>query len=119
MNLLVLYHSLTGNVERFVNRLNLNCVKIEKDLIMIEPYILITYTTGFGEVPRPVKDFLTLNGHFIKGVIGSGNINWGKHFCGAAETISKQYDVPLLHKFEQSGNANDVEKIKQEVLNIV
>nr|WP_245864492.1 class Ib ribonucleoside-diphosphate reductase assembly flavoprotein NrdI [Paenibacillus donghaensis] len=94
-------------------------IKITPDLIVHEPFVLITYTTGFGEVPKSVDRFLSLNNKNIKGVIGSGNMNWGKFFCGAAETISKQYEVPLLHKFELSGNKKDVEKIKQEALNIV
>jgi len=66
-----------------------------------------------------VDEFLIKNHQYMKGVIGSGNKNWGSSYCGSAETISKQYGVPLIHKFELSGNQKDVEKIKQEVLNIV
>lgn len=117
--MLVVYDSLTGNVQRFIDKLEMRSIKITPDLIINEPYVLITYTTGFGEVPKSVNLFLAYNHTNIKGVIGSGNINWGQHYCGAAEKISKQYNVPLLHKFELSGNKNDIEKIKQEVLNIV
>lgn len=119
IKLLVVYDSLTGNIQRFINKLEMRSIKITPDLVINEPFVLITYTTGFGEVPKSVDHFLTQNNQYIKGVVGSGNINWGQHYCGAAEIISKQYDIPLLHKFELSGNKNDVEKIKQEVLNIV
>lgn len=117
--LLVIFDSLTGNVQRFINKLSMRNAKISTDLIVSEPFVLITYTTGFGEIPESVKKFLILNHTHLKGVIGSGNKNWGSFYCGSAETISKQYDVPLLHKFELSGSQKDVEKIKQEVLNIV
>jgi protein involved in ribonucleotide reduction len=117
--LLIVYDSLTGNVQRFVDKLDTKTIKITPDLIVDQPFILITYTTGFGEVPARVEKFLMQNRQYIKGVIGSGNKNWGSYYCGSAETISKQYYVPLIHKFELSGSQKDVEKIKQEVLNIV
>ncbi|OME55576.1 ribonucleotide reductase assembly protein NrdI [Paenibacillus odorifer] len=119
VKLLIIYDSLTGNVQRFIEKLDMRSIKITPELFIDEPFVLITYTIGFGEVPKSIKRFLESNHRYLRGTIGSGNRNWGKFYCGAAETISMQYDVPLLHKFELSGNVNDVEKIKQEVLNIV
>lgn len=118
MKLLVVYDSLTGNVQRFIDKLDIKALRIRPDLIIEQPFVLITYTIGFGEVPERVQKFLIQNHQYIKGVIGSGNKNWGSNYCGSAETISKQYGVPLIHKFELSGSQKDVEKIKQEVLNI-
>jgi protein involved in ribonucleotide reduction len=117
--LLIIYDSLTGNVQRFINKLDMRSTKITTELSINEPFVLITYSIGYGEVPKSIEKFLESNHQYLKGIIGSGNRNWGKFYCGAAEIISKRYDVPLLHKFELSGNAYDVEKIKQEVLNIV
>ncbi|MBE7896081.1 class Ib ribonucleoside-diphosphate reductase assembly flavoprotein NrdI [Paenibacillus polymyxa] len=117
--MLIIYDSLTGNVERFTKKLEMKCVKIVEGLIVDEPYVLITYTTGFGQVPLSVEKFLRKNNVNLKGVIGSGNMNWGSYYNGAAKKISEQYETPLIHTFELSGNLNDIEKVKLEVTNIV
>jgi len=73
----VVYFSLTGNIERFVNKLNIS-IPIEVghiDLITEEPFILITYTAKFGEIPESVKLFLEKNENNLRAVIGSGNRN--------------------------------------------
>jgi len=51
-------------------------------------YILITPTIGFGKVPEDVERFLKGNYKHLKGVVGSGNKNWGNRFAKAAEIIS-------------------------------
>ncbi len=53
------------------------------------------------------------------GVAASGNRVWGDNFAKSAEKISKQYQVPILGKFELSGTAKDVELFTQEVERIV
>ncbi|WP_431785926.1 class Ib ribonucleoside-diphosphate reductase assembly flavoprotein NrdI [Paenibacillus lactis] len=119
--MLIVYDSLTGNVQKFVNKINMKNIKLTDSLIIDEPFILITYTIGFGEVPVSVKRFLESGYHrnYLKGVAGSGNKNWGSRFCKAAHTISQEYGVPLIHTFELSGTENDIEKFLQEVKNIV
>lgn len=119
-HLIVVYDSLTGNVERFIRKLNgLECIKISEDLEIKEPFVLLTYTIGFGEVPKSVSRFLTTNNQYLKGVAGSGNMNWGAFYCGAAERVSNKYNVPLIYKFELSGTPEDVEQFTQEVKSIV
>lgn len=49
----------------------------------------------------------------------SGNKVWGDNFAKSADTISKQYQVPILHTFELSGTKRDVELFTQEVERIV
>ena len=71
-------------------------------------YILITPTIGFGKVPDDVERFLIENHKHLRGVVGSGNKNWGNRFAKASEIISEQYNVPLLMKIELHGNTKDL-----------
>ena len=82
-------------------------------------YILITPTIGFGKVPEDVERFLGENHKCLKGVVGSGNKNWGNRFAKAADTISEQYEVPLLMKIELHGNTKDLIKFKKIYLESV
>ena len=117
--MLIVYDTMTGNVERFVNKLQHTKVnKLSNNLNIEEPFCLITYTIGFGDIPESTKEFLSKNGKHLKGVASSGNKVWGSNFAKAGETISQQYNVPLLLKFELGGNELDVEKFKQEVMRI-
>lgn len=114
--MLIIYDSRTGNVERFVRKLNMNKIKkVESDLIVNEEYILLTFTTGFGQVPETTLKFLQNNHKYLRAVVVSGNKNWGSYYGNAGEIISREYDVPLLMKFELSGTQNDVEMFKREV----
>ncbi|MFB5758925.1 class Ib ribonucleoside-diphosphate reductase assembly flavoprotein NrdI [Paenibacillus medicaginis] len=117
--MLVVYDSLTGNIQRFVNKLDFKKVKIHNNLLIDDPFVLITYTIGFGEVPENVRDFLLSNHKHLKGVAASGNRNWGAYFCKAADLLSAQYNVPVIHKFELSGTKKDIDIFTQEVNNIV
>lgn len=116
--MLIVYDSLTGNVERFVKKLGMRNIKINDGLLVDEPFVLITYTTGFGEVPKRVAEFVENNEYYMKGVISSGNRNWGLKFGRAAEIISHEYCIPLIHKFELSGNEIDIEIINERIKNI-
>ncbi|WP_373454100.1 class Ib ribonucleoside-diphosphate reductase assembly flavoprotein NrdI [Bacillus sp. Marseille-P3800] len=111
------YYSKTGNIRRFINKLSdKHCVKsVDGDLSANKPYILITHTTGFGEIPKPVQEFLKLNSGLLMGVAVSGNTNWGSNFGRAGELIAIKYNVPLIMKFEMSGLASDVERFELEV----
>ncbi|KEK23915.1 class Ib ribonucleoside-diphosphate reductase assembly flavoprotein NrdI [Bacillus gaemokensis] len=116
----VVYASMTGNVQRFVANLDFPKAQIVKgqDLIVDEPFVLITYTTGFGQVPVEVKEFLQHNSKNMVAVVGSGNRNWGKMFCKGAVDIATNYNIPLLHKFEISGLPEDVETVTSKIRNI-
>lgn len=114
--MLVVYDSLTGNVERFIHKISNNkVVKVSEDLIVNEPYILITFTTGFGMIPISTRTFLYKNSNYIKGVACSGNRNWGANFGKAGDDISRELNIPLLLKFELSGTEEDVKVFNQEV----
>jgi len=113
--MLIAFDSRTGNVRKFVEKLPLRSVRIEEDLTIEEPFVLVTYTTGFGNVPDKVLRFLKRNGNRLKGVAASGNRNWGVHFARSADTISDMYGVPILGKFELSGTARDLEAFIKEM----
>ncbi|QDX95850.1 class Ib ribonucleoside-diphosphate reductase assembly flavoprotein NrdI [Brevibacillus laterosporus] len=115
----IVYDSLTGNVARFVSRLDFKKEKVSPKLEVSQPYFLVTYTTGFGEVPESTQEFLHRNHSNLLGVASSGNRNWGQLFGKSADIISLQYNVPILCKFELSGTYNDTERFTQEVNKIV
>ncbi|SDX93596.1 class Ib ribonucleoside-diphosphate reductase assembly flavoprotein NrdI [Thermoactinomyces sp. DSM 45892] len=117
--MLVLFDSLTGNVERFVKQLGMRAMKIEEGLIIEEPFVLVTYTCGRGDVPSTTMKFL-LRGNFInlRGVASSGNRNWIPLFAMAGERIASQFGVPLLGKFELSGTKKDIEEIKNRIIEL-
>ena len=115
----VVYFSFTGNVRRFIQRTELeDTLEITQDNCtdrIEEPYILVTGTIGFGEVPEPVQSFLNHNSEHLEAVAASGNRNWGQNFAKAGITISEDYQVPLLMKFEVQGTNRDVEEFKVKV----
>ncbi len=115
---MIYYASLTGNVRRFVGKTGLPANEIKPETIADRPYILVTYTFGFGEIPAPVAAFLSNNAGNLRAVAVSGNRNWGENFGRAGDIISDRYGVPLLHKFELSGTAEDVEIFKRKAAEI-
>lgn len=118
--MLIVFDSMGGNVRRFVKKLNMPSIQVTEGLLVQEPFCLVTYTIRFGEVPDTTRDFLASNAKYMVGVASSGNINWGiERFARAAALISSQYHVPVLHQFELSGTAHDVEVFLQEVDKIV
>ena len=121
--ILIAYDSRTGNVDRFIkkmkkevedrnnDRFKWKFYKIEEDLTIDEDFHFITYTTNFGEVPIKTKIFVGKNYEKMQSVSSSGNMNWGTMYARAANRIRKDYDIPILMKFELSGTRDDVEKI--------
>ncbi|WNQ09576.1 class Ib ribonucleoside-diphosphate reductase assembly flavoprotein NrdI [Paenibacillus aurantius] len=111
---MIAYASRTGNVRYIVSRLGLPAAEIGADVTLEEPFLLITYTDGIGEIPHQVKQFLESNGAYCRGVIVSGNSNFGHHvFGGAGDAISQQWQIPLVRKVEMRGFPEDYEAIHQ------
>lgn len=91
------------------------------------PFILVTPTYGGtiinGKkdermVPLQVQKFMEeeSNTKNIKGVIGTGNINFGSDYGKAANIISNSYKVPLLYKAELMGTEEDIKNIAMGML---
>ncbi|GIW30768.1 MAG: protein NrdI [Meiothermus sp.] len=114
--MLIVYASKTGHVARFVARLGQKSLRIQDGRETIhEPCLLITYTTGFGEVPGEVLAFVERNRPLIRGVAASGNRNWGANFARAADRLAERYGIPVIHKFELAGTPKDLEIIQEAI----
>ncbi len=118
--MLIVYASRTGNVARFVQKLPFkNCLRIRTGTEEVQvPCVLITYTTGFGEVPPEVMEFARRNRNHIVGVAASGNRNWGANFARAGVILSQMLQVPLLLQFELAGWQSDVDKFVRAVVQL-
>lgn len=123
MSRIVYFSSATNNTHRFVEKIKLPATRIplhyEKEpLHLEEDYILIVPTYGGGNVrgavPKQVIKFLNdeHNRSLIRGVISSGNTNFGLGYCLAGDIISAKCHVPHMYKFELLGTADDVQKVR-------
>ena len=128
----VYFSSASENTSRFVAGCRLedegiNVYRIplrpsDPALSVREPYIIMVPTYGGGNakkaVPTQVKHFLNDpdNRSFIRGVIASGNTNFGDAFCAAGNIIAAKCAVPFLYRFELLGTPEDRDKVRQGVL---
>lgn len=123
MGALVYYSSASGNTERFMERLGLDAcrIPISPDLAMPEPtapFVLVcpSYADGQGRgaVARQVIHFLNdaRRRSLLRGVIASGNRNFGKWFACAGPLIAAKCQVPLLYRFELAGTATDIDRVR-------
>lgn len=105
----IAYYSMTGNIRRFLNAVDMDIPLFEvteqtKTAELDRPFVFVTPTYGFGEVPDIVAQFIEHNKDNIVGVASSGNRNWGQNFAKSGEHLSEQFGVPLILKFELHGN---------------
>lgn len=126
---IVYFSSTTRNTDRFVGKLGLPSARIplyrsEEPLSVNQPFVLICPTYGGGAsisgedsrpVPRQVIRFLNDPGNrgLLRGVIASGNINFGEDFCRAGDVIAAKCDVPYLYRFELMGTPSDVARVRE------
>lgn len=117
--MVIYYDSKTGNVARFVSKIkaatNWECIKICNNTEARQEGHLITYTTQIGAMSENTSDFVKKYTDMIVSVSSSGNRNWGVHFAVAADLIAKEYNIPVLLKFELSGFDSEVNKFIQKV----
>lgn len=118
---LAYFSSASGNTQRMIDRLGLPATRILRDAkapLMAEPFVLIcpTYADGFGRnaVPKQVIRFLNIpaNRAQLRGVIASGNRNFGETFALAGRLIAQKCGVPLLYRFELAGTDQDAARIR-------
>jgi|SRR5690606_4669941 protein involved in ribonucleotide reduction len=111
---MIAYASRTGNVRYIFTQLKLPGIEISEDTIIEEPFLLLTYTDGFGDVPPIVQRFMDKNGKYCRGVAVSGNRNFGYYnFCRAGDTLAAQWNIPLVRKIELRGFLSDYEAIRR------
>lgn len=125
MGILVYFSSKSENTHRFVQKLGLPALRIplqrDEPLEVSQPYILLTPTYGGGHaagaVPGQVIHFLNDAGNrsLIRGVIASGNTNFGSAYCLAGAIIARKCGVPHLYNLELLGTPEDVQRVRSGV----
>ena len=126
----VYFSSVSENTKRLVEKLGLTSVRIplktdeaasftyDRDSVLVVP------TYGSGEekttVPKQVIKFLNNpeNRKHIKGVIATGNTNFGESYGLAGDIVSAKLGVPLIQRVELLGTPEDITQLKER-LNIL
>ena len=122
--LLVYFSSASENTHRFVGKLGSRSARLplrrgDEPLVVDEEYVLVVPTYGGGSVkgavPKQVIAFLNdpHNRSLCRGVISSGNTNFGEAYCLAGDIIASKLDVPLLYRYELLGTNTDVARVKE------
>jgi protein involved in ribonucleotide reduction len=124
---IVYFSNYSGNTKRLVERLNGTAIRIpitgdsSEPTIVTNEYVLVVPTYGGGSersaIPKQVRQFLNVeqNRSLLRGVIGTGNTNFGDNFCKAADLISRKTGVPIIARVEIFGTDEDVNKIKERL----
>ena len=118
------FSSTSENTHRFVGKLGFRSARIplrpkEAPLAVDEEYVLLVPTYGGGSVkgavPKQVIKFLndSHNRSLCRGVISSGNTNFGEAYCLAGDIIASKLNVPLLYRYELLGTPTDVVRVKE------
>jgi len=118
--MLLVYMTVTGNVENFVNKTGMDSIELNPSnpLIDVDEDYIIVIPSYVGMINDEVSDFIEYNDNFkhLIGFASSGNINFGEDlFCVNAKELSAIYDKPIVFMFEYEGTEKDVEDFKKEV----
>jgi protein involved in ribonucleotide reduction len=105
MMIQIVFDSKTGNVQRFVDKTPFrNKRKVSTEEYLDEPFVLITYTTGFGEVPKTTEMFLEKNAHLLTRELRQAETKCGEIILRKAPIrFRSNIRFRFLHKFELSG----------------
>lgn len=105
----------TKNTKRLVDKLNMNSQEIKEGII--EPSVLFMPSYGVAGVPKDVNRALSDpdQRNNVVAVVGTGNLNFGRAFCGAAIRVANKLNVPLLARVEVFGTNEDVQYIKEKM----
>ncbi len=119
----VYFSSVSENTRRFVDKLGggyrIPLKKSDPELIVTEPYVLITPSYGAGRdentVPKQVIRFLNNpeNRGLLLGVVGSGSTHYREKYCRAAFAVAAKCQVPLLYTYELLGLPEDVAEVSR------
>lgn len=109
---MIIYSSRTGNNKYIVNQLQLPSSELTSVTNTPDSFILLTYTDGLGDIPKQVSEFMVKYHSLCKGVIASGNMNFGHNvFCASADKINKLYGIPIIRKIDLRGTKSDYDSI--------
>ncbi|WP_145367830.1 class Ib ribonucleoside-diphosphate reductase assembly flavoprotein NrdI, partial [Staphylococcus aureus] len=100
----IIYFSFTPNVPPFINTTELqNTLQITPQNSiqpLHQPFIILTPTIPFPQLPQPLQSFLQLNHQYITPLPPSPNPNSPLNFPKPPPTISQHYNLPLLINFQ-------------------
>ena len=115
--MLIVFISITGKIASFLKKTGHEpCLQINTGKeVVTQPFFLICGSIGFGEPAPQLLAFLENNHHYLKGIIGSGNKNWGSLYGKAPRDVAEKYGVPLLFLFESAGNSHDLAKFEEVI----
>ena len=123
------FSSVSENTKRFVEKLGLNAVRIplktedaaefvvagDQDAVLVVP----TYGSGNegATVPKQVIKFLNnpANRQRVKGVIATGNTNFGESYGLAGDIVAAKLGVPLLYRVEIMGTPHEVIEVRERL----
>lgn len=109
---MIIYASRTGNIRYIVNKLGLPALDLQMIQEDVPPFLLFTYTDGLGSVPLLVDQFMQKHAEKCRGIIVSGNRNFGHAMFGrAGDLLASIYNLPLVTKLDLRGTTADYEKI--------
>lgn len=124
---IVYFSHKSENTKRFVEKLDPDAFRLpikwdaDNPFLFEEEYVLVLPTYGGGSdghaIPKSVREFLNIksNRDNLRGVIGTGNTNFGEHYCKAAEMICEKTGAPLIAKVELLGTEADIRIIKERL----
>lgn len=124
---LVYFSNYSENTKRFVEKVTESGIRIPnilsdaRNFTVDVEYVLVVPTYGGGNespaIPKQVKLFLNnpANRDLLRGVIGTGNTNFGEHYCKAADMISAKTGVPVIARVELLGTPHDVQVVKERL----
>lgn len=125
--MVVFFSNVTNNTARAVAKLDIPNLKIPlmtKDagkFLVDQEFVLIVPTYGDANftnfVPRQVIHFLNnvQNRELLRGVIGTGNQNFGREYAVSGDIIAKKCGVPMLGSFEIAGTPEDIIEIREKL----
>jgi protein involved in ribonucleotide reduction len=124
---IVYFSNYSENTKRFVEKVTDAGIRIPtnagdaRNFLVDAEYVLVLPTYGGGNegpaIPKQVKLFLNnpANRDLLRGVIGTGNTNFGEHYCKAADMICDKTGVPLIARVEIMGTPEDVDLVKKRL----
>lgn len=119
---LIYFSGASEMTHRFVQKLDVDAKRIplrrtDPEVHAERPFILLTPTYGDGNgpkaVPKQVIQFLNVESNRIlmRGVVASGNTNFGSGYALAGRIIARKCEVPFLGSFELMGMPDDVQMV--------